>query len=130
MRKWFTKPTETSSDPSTDIPADIDSEDNHSLDTVQSTTAEGVFEDRTASTITNIENDEFIDLASQVVGNSITVTDCGPVDTDFDSMHLQDDTAGTSIADTTSNQQDMSQVSDDATESSAPVKSVPWCDCQ
>ena len=53
-------------------------------------------------------------MASQVVGNSLTVTDCGPVDTDFDSMQLQDDTAGMSIAGTTSHQQEMSQVSDDA----------------
>ena len=62
----------------------------------------------------NIENDDFIDLASQIVINSLTITDCSPVDTDFDGMHLQDDTAGMSIAGTTSNQQEMSQVSDDA----------------
>ena len=35
----------------------------------------------TASTSTNIV---FIDLASQVVGNTLTATDSGPVDTDFD----------------------------------------------
>ena len=61
MGKWFTKPTESSSDPSTDIAADIDSEDNHCLDTVHCTTVDGVFKDRTASTITNIENDDFIE---------------------------------------------------------------------
>ena len=78
----------------------------------------------------NIENDDFIDLASQVVGNSLTITDYSPVDTDFDGMHLQDDTAGMFIGGTSSNQQEMSQVSDDTTESSIPVKSAHWCDCQ
>ena len=75
---------------------------------------------RTASTSANIENNNFIDLASQVVGNSLTVTDSGPVDTDLNNIHLQDDTAGTSIAGTISNQQETSHISDDATESSVP----------
>lgn len=110
---------------------DIESEDSHSLDTVHCITADGeVLEDHTASTPTNIENDDFIDLASQVVGNSITVTDSGPIDTDFDSTLLQDDTASTSVAGTTSNQQETSHISDDATESSVPVKATLWCYCQ
>ena len=76
---------------------------------------EEVIEDHASSTSANIENDDFIDLASQVVGNSLTVTDSGPVDIDLDSIHLQDDTAGVSIAGTISNQQETSHISDDAT---------------
>ena len=62
---------------------------------------------------------------------SLTVTDSGPVDTDFDGTHLQDDTAGTSIAVTTSNQQETSHATDhDDAESSVPAKIALWCYCQ
>ena len=95
---------------------DLDSENSHSVDTVHCIIAEEeVSEDHTASTSANIKNDDFIDLASQVVGNLLTVTDSGPVDTDLDIIQLQDDTAGASIAGTMSNQQEASHISDDAT---------------
>ena len=122
--KWFTKPIEPSGDPGADIATDIDSEDSHSLDTVHCTTVDG--EDHscfTASTSTDIENDDFIDLA---LDKSLTVTDSCP---DFDIADLQDDTANTSIADTTSNQQETSHVSGDATDS-FPSRSALWCYCQ
>ena len=73
MGKWFTKPTEPSSDLGADVVADLDSENIHSIDTVHCIIAEEeVSEDHAASTSANIENDDFIDLASQVVGNSLS----------------------------------------------------------
>ena len=110
-RTWFTKPTEPSSDEDPDIAVDIESEDRHFPDTVHCITVDGeVFEDRTASTSTNIINDD-------------TVTDSGPIDSDFDSTLLQVDAV-------TSNQQETSHISDDATESSVPAKATLWCYCQ
>ena len=129
--QWFTQPTEPSSDLSADAVADLNSENSNSTDTVHCIIAEEeIFEDHTACTSTNIKNDDFIDLASQVVGNSLTVTDSGPIDTDLDSIHLQDDTAGTSVAGTISNQQETSLISDDAIESSVPGNTTLWCYCQ
>ena len=53
---------------------ELDSEDSYSIDTVHCIIVdEKVFEDHIASTSANTENDDFIDLASQVVGNSLTV---------------------------------------------------------
>lgn len=131
--KWFTKPTEPSSDPGT---ADIldDPEESHSSDTVHNVTADvDDFEEHTCSTSTHIDNG-FIDFASQVVGDSLTVIDSRPVDTD-----IADDTANTSIADTTCNQQETGHVSDNAQQGTSHISdnasaSVPtsalWCYCQ
>ena len=59
-----------SSDLGVDVVVDLDSENSHSIDTVHCIIAEEeVSEDHTASTSANIENDDFIDLASQVIGN-------------------------------------------------------------
>ena len=53
---------------------ELDSEDSYSIDTVHCIIVdEKVFEDHIASTSANTENDDFINLASQVVGNSLTV---------------------------------------------------------
>ena len=126
VKKWSTKLTEPSSDQGTDIATDIldDSEDSHSPDDVYCVTEDvEVFEEHacvTTSTCTNTENDDFINLASQVVGNSVTATDStSPVDTDFDTADLQAETANTSIADATSNQQDPTE--------SVPANSGLWC---
>ena len=70
------------------------------------------------------------EICQHVIGNSITVTDSSPVDTDFDSKLLQHDIINTSSAGTTSNQQETSYISDDATGSSVPVKATLWCYCQ
>ena len=88
--KWFTKPIEPSDD--TVIAVDVESEGGHSFDTVHWTTADNeVFEDASASASFSTEHDDFVNGAAQVVGDSITVTDDGLVDTDSDSTLLQND---------------------------------------
>ena len=89
---------------STDFATDIvgDSEDSHFPDIVHCDTADAVFEDHacvTASIFTNSDNDDFIDLASQVVGNSPIATDGSLVDTGFNTAYLQDNNCVTANAD-------------------------------
>ena len=87
---------------------DVDSEGGHSFDTVHWTTADDeVFEDASASAPFSTEHDDFVNWAAHVAGDSITVTDDGPVDTDSDSTLLQNDP--------TNNQQVKSNMSDEAT---------------